>query len=145
MSNEGRGRLELCDNQVWFSVLYSYSDWERWNTRLACQAVGYDGSGIHYSLYEVNYYNISYHVCLCQNLLHIEYIFWTNPTYPCIHWPLVVPQTVYHLVLMSALVATMWRSIQNMHFMKLGLSVEDQKVCNHYCNVIFICNNNNLL
>ena len=45
--NETRGRLEICANNVWFSI-YSSSTWYRYSpTRaLACRSLGYGDIGI---------------------------------------------------------------------------------------------------
>ena len=50
--NVTRGRLEICSNQVWFSVYYSYS-WYRSSSvtaGLACRSLGYGDIGISLSI-----------------------------------------------------------------------------------------------
>jgi hypothetical protein len=53
-SSEARGRLEFCDNQVWFAFRY-VSSWRSaqptdyrsrpWNSYLVCTSLGYSGIG----------------------------------------------------------------------------------------------------
>lgn len=46
-SNGVRGRLQFCDNKVWFSFVWNSYYWDstQWNSGLACSSLGYSGLG----------------------------------------------------------------------------------------------------
>ena len=101
-SKDVRGRLELCDNRVWFSMVWHPSYWsdEPWNKELVCTSLGHRSIGRQCTTQCYCYY---YDMSMLQILNPIQCNILIKSTFQSIHFMSSVHRIVKHSVQQVAL------------------------------------------
>lgn len=132
-SNEVSGRLEYCDNQVWFAFRFTSPTWEsalatasssssrRWNGYLACKALGYSGLGLQDFIVSTCY---TVFFAFMQISWHIWFTILTKTTSLFIPWASFAHPAVDHLVWQNALALMMIVNIRQQLLIELESSVK---------------------